>query len=65
MFRRSAIGNVFVEVLFSSLYAGVPLFCDINAALKDKGFTLYGLYSLSPGYEGYLMWANALYRLER
>jgi FkbM family methyltransferase len=65
MFRRNAIRNVFVEVYFNPLYSGMPLFSDLDAALKDKGFKLYGLYSLTPACEGYLLFGNALYRLER
>jgi hypothetical protein len=65
MFQRKAIRNVFTEVYFNPLYSGMPLFSDLDAALKDKGFTLYGLYSLTPAREGYLLFGNALYRLAR
>jgi FkbM family methyltransferase len=63
MFRRRAIRNVFTEVYFSPAYSGMPLFSDLDKALKDKGFILYGLYSLTPACEGYLLNGNALYRL--
>jgi FkbM family methyltransferase len=63
MFRRKAIRNIFVEVMFSPMYSGGALFCSLDALLRQKGFRLCGLYSLSPDHDGWLLFANALYRL--
>lgn len=63
LFRKRAIRNVFTEVYFNPLYSGMPLFADLDAILKAKGFRLHGIYSLTPSYEGYVLGGNAFYRL--
>lgn len=56
-----------VEVEFSPIYKGQPLFSDVDTFLRANGFVLWRLkdlcnYSENPGDgEGRLYWANAVY----
>jgi FkbM family methyltransferase len=61
LFARGAVRAVFVEVYFKPVYEGMPLFWDLHAILSQRGFSLYGLYSLIPTQSGALSFGNALY----
>src|SRR5580704_437443 len=61
LFARRAVRSVFVEVYFSPVYEGMPLFWDLQAQLSDLGFRLFGLYSLITAGNGALSFGNALY----
>jgi FkbM family methyltransferase len=61
LFARQAIRSVFVEVYFSPVYEGMPLFWNLQAQLSDLGFSLFGLYSLITTGNGALSFGNALY----
>lgn len=58
-----------VEVEFSALYAGQPLFADVDAFMRERGFVLWRLKELEhyserpplPGEQGRLYWTNAVY----
>ncbi|MBY0371323.1 FkbM family methyltransferase [bacterium] len=57
-----------IEVEFSPLYKGQPIFSEVDTFLREKGFSLWALrdtcsYSERPGQEGpgRLYWANAVY----
>jgi Methyltransferase FkbM domain len=63
LFQKRAVRNVFTEVYFNPLYVGMPIFADLDAHLKAKGFRLHGIYSLTPSYEGHVLGGNAFYRL--
>lgn len=65
MFGKRAIRSVFIEVYFEPVYSGMALFTDLDTVLRNKGFGLYGLYSLTPARQGdgHLQFANALYRM--
>jgi FkbM family methyltransferase len=61
LFARQAVRSVFVEVYFSPVYEGMPLFWDLQAQLSNLGFRLFGLYSLITTGNGSLSFGNALY----
>ena len=58
-----------VEVEFSPIYQGQPLFSDVDSFLRERGFVLWRLNDLChysetpevPGERGRLYWANAVY----
>jgi FkbM family methyltransferase len=60
-----------VEVEFSSLYTGQPLFADVDTFMRSKGFSLFDLESISRESRcaelvstrrpGQLLWADAIY----
>ena len=67
--RRSAIG-VEIEVEFTPLYKGQPLFADVDLYLRDRGFALVDLRPVYwkraagrsiGGPYGQIIWADALY----
>lgn len=68
--NRSVLG-IMVEVEFSPLYKGQPLFSEVDIFLKKQGFDLFGLEpkyvqrTASPihsiAHPGQLLWANAFY----
>lgn len=62
-----------VEVIFSPLYVGQPLFANVDTFMRSQGFTLVEMY-LHPGaprrvlpiikkniYHGQKLWGNAIY----
>ena len=53
---------IFVEVQFTQLYVGAPLFADIEIYLRGYGFQLHQLYGLvrSPD-SGRLLYGDALF----
>jgi FkbM family methyltransferase len=67
----SGVLAVQVEVEFSALYSGQPLFADIDVFMRDRGFSLFDLESLnrevrraelfSAQRPGQLLWADAIY----
>ena len=60
-----------IEVEFSPLYRGQPLFSDIDAYLRQRGFTLFDLWPshrhhvrspiFSQRHPGRMLWADAFY----
>jgi FkbM family methyltransferase len=66
----SCISGVEVEVEFSQIYRGQPLFADVDAYLREKGFILFDLrpcyWKRAGGHRlggpyGQIIWADALY----
>ena len=67
---RTSVLAVRVEVEFAPMYAGQPLFADVDAFLRDRGFHLFDLsrYRVrrhaadgSMPTRGQLLWGHALY----
>ena len=52
---------VFTEVNFDAVYSGMPLFADLDVELRNHGFRIHGIYSLTAGVDGHLDFGNALY----
>jgi FkbM family methyltransferase len=52
---------VLVEVEFAALYAGQPLFGEVDALLRARGFELFNLYDLWTSPAGRLTSGDALY----
>jgi FkbM family methyltransferase len=53
---------IYIEVLFEEFYHGCALFGEIQALLIAAGFKLQLLQDFRRSAEGYLLYANALYR---
>ena len=65
-----AVVGVYVEAGFQPLYAGQPLFADVDTFLRGKGFSLVGLYRTMMRRSGFrtdrysrrvAVWAHCLY----
>jgi len=64
IFEKRAVRAIFTEVYFDPVYAGMPVFADLDVELRNHGFHLHGIYSLTAGSDGHLDLGNALYYLE-
>ena len=61
LFNIGAIDIVVVEVLFVSLYAGQAFFDDVLGWLRERGFSLVGLYDVARTPGGAMAWADAVF----
>jgi FkbM family methyltransferase len=50
-----------LEAMFAEVYDGQPLFADVDAFLRGKGFRLYNLYDLYTHEDGQLLQGDAVY----
>lgn len=58
---REEVSMVFTEAFFNPRYTGGALFGEIDAYLRQRGFTLYNIYSPRANKQGQLLWANVLF----
>ena len=65
LLSKKKISYIYVEVEFVEMYKKQPLFIDIASYLKGYGFSLYNLYHSVIDSTGQLMWADALFVLNR
>jgi len=63
-FQKRGVRAVFTEIYFDPVYSGMALFGDLDGELRNHGFRLHGIYSLTAGTDGHLDFGNALYYLE-
>jgi len=56
-----AISIVFTEVQFAPLYDGQCFFGEVAEFLRQRSYTLFGLYDLHYGLNGVLAWGDALF----
>jgi FkbM family methyltransferase len=61
MLSRHAIDLVYTEVLFAEHYEGQGDFAELSLHLRDRGYSLYGLYDLKRGRNGLLGWGDAIF----
>lgn len=59
MLRKTKI--VALEAMFVEVYAGQPLFADIDVFLRDAGFRLYNLYDLYTHEDGQILQGDMVY----
>jgi FkbM family methyltransferase len=45
LFARQAVGLVYLEVIFSDMYEGIPRFDEIYGHLADRGMALVAMYN--------------------
>lgn len=63
--RLSEVRVLLTEVEFTPLYAGQPLFADVDAFLRGAGFRLFHLYDVWSHPDGQVTSGDALYVNER
>lgn len=61
LFVSGSIKVVYCEVLFSAMYKNACGFSDISEAMKQFGYSLYGLYNLQHYLTDGLLWADAIF----
>ena len=60
MLEAKAIDLIYTEVVFVEQYEGQADFHDLCRFLRDRDYTLYGLYNLNPGRDSILAWGDAI-----
>ena len=61
LLAKETVDLIFIEVMFVPHYENGPLFHDVNAELRDRGYSLYNIYDLITASNGQLRYANALF----
>jgi FkbM family methyltransferase len=61
MLDSHAVRLIYLEVLFDRLYQGQAFYHEIAAYLTERGYDLYGLYSLMKSSTGVLAQADAIF----
>jgi len=60
LMKEGRIALIYLEVIFSDMYKGIPPFDDLYKLLRENGFLLVGFYS--PHFQKNLLsWTNALF----
>jgi FkbM family methyltransferase len=65
LLERQAIDVVYPEVLFAELYEAGATFDQVWRFLEQYGYTLYGLYNLTPGHNDFLGFGDAVFTAPR
>jgi hypothetical protein len=65
MMKDGRVGLVFIEIIFSRLYEGLPRFDAIYGFLADRGFRLVTFYDIQYDNNNLASWADALFIHER
>jgi FkbM family methyltransferase len=61
LLRRKSIDLIYTEVLFAHLYEKQANFTEVYDYLRKHDYTLYGLYNLAHGENGFLAWGDAIF----
>ena len=62
---QQAVDIVYAEVLFAELYDEGASFDQVWRYLEQFGYTLYGLYDLTPGHNDFLGFGDAIFTAPR
>jgi FkbM family methyltransferase len=65
LLEREAVDIVYAEVLFAELYDEGASFDQLWRYLEQFGYTLYGLYDLTPGHNDFLGFGDAIFTAPR
>jgi FkbM family methyltransferase len=65
LLQRQAVDIIYSEVLFAELYDEGASFDQVWRYLEQFGYTLYGLYDLTPGHNDFLGFGDAIFTAPR
>jgi FkbM family methyltransferase len=61
LLAQEAVDIIFMEVMFVPHYENGPLFHEVHAELRGRGYSLYNIFDLISATNGQLRYANALF----